>query len=332
MRLYGFMKGDYMKYSIRKILVLGLCLIAGLLVMVGCGSEQSKQEPKDLHLTYVKSPLNIPSIVEKQNGIMEKAFKEKNIGVTYSEITEGPKQTAALESGDIDIATVLGGTSAILAKANGADIKIIGMYSRAPKAFVLITKNPNIQSVKDLKGKKVMGPKGTILHQLLLTALDKNGMTANDVEFINGGIPQAASALDSDDVDVAMVAGPVALKEIQQGARIVVSGEGYIDGSIVIATSGKFAKEHPELVKQYMDTHNQIIQAYEKNPNAYYDIVAKETGLTTADVATMAPWYNFDTTIADSDIKSLEASQDYLISIGMIPSDKKVDIQSMILH
>ena len=332
MRLYEFMKGDYMKYSIRKILVLGLCLIAGLLVMVGCGSEQSKQESKDLHLTYVKSPLNIPSIVEKQNGIMEKAFKEKNIGVTYSEITEGPKQTAALESGDIDIATVLGGTSAILAKANGADIKIIGMYSRAPKAFVLITKNPNIQSVKDLKGKKVMGPKGTILHQLLLTALDKNGMTANDVEFINGGIPQAASALDSGDVDVAMVAGPVALKAIQQGARVVVSGEGYIDGSIVIATSGKFAKEHPELVKQYMDVHNQTVQAYEKDPNAYYDIVAKETGLTAADVATMAPWYNFDTTIADSDIKSLEASQDYLISIGMIPSDKKVDIQSMILH
>ena len=59
MRLYEFMKGDYMKYSIRKILVLGLCLIAGLLVMVGCGSEQSKQELKDLHLTYVKSPLNI---------------------------------------------------------------------------------------------------------------------------------------------------------------------------------------------------------------------------------------------------------------------------------
>lgn len=332
MSIYEFMKGVYMKYSIRKILVLGLCLIAGLLVMVGCGSEQSKQEPKDLHLTYVKSPLNIPSIVEKQNGIIEKAFKEKNIGVTYSEITEGPKQTAALESGDIDIATVLGGTSAILAKANGADIKIIGMYSRAPKAFVLITKNPAIQSVKDLKGKKVMGPKGTILHQLLLTALDKNGMTANDVEFINGGIPQAASALDSGDVDVAMVAGPVALKAIQQGARVVVSGEGYIDGSIVIATSGKFAKEHPELIKQYMDTHNQTVQAYEKDSNSYYDIVAKETGLTEADVATMAPWYNFDTTIADSDIKSLEASQDYLISIGMIPSDKKVDIHSMILR
>lgn len=79
MRLYEFMKGDYMKYSIRKILVLGLCLIAGLLVMVGCGSEQSKQELKDLHLTYVKSPLNIPSIVEKQNGIMEKWLSKKRI-------------------------------------------------------------------------------------------------------------------------------------------------------------------------------------------------------------------------------------------------------------
>ena len=70
-----------MKYSIRKILTLCLCLITVLFVMAGCGSEQSKQEPKDLHLTYVKSPLNIPSIIEKQNGIMEKAFKEKNIGV-----------------------------------------------------------------------------------------------------------------------------------------------------------------------------------------------------------------------------------------------------------
>ena len=45
MSIYEFMKGVYMKYSIRKILTLCLCLITGLFVMVGCGSEQSKQEP-----------------------------------------------------------------------------------------------------------------------------------------------------------------------------------------------------------------------------------------------------------------------------------------------
>ena len=41
-------------------------------------------------------------------------------------------------------------------------MKIIGIYSRAPKAFTIMTKDDSITSIKDLKGKKT-GPKGTIL-------------------------------------------------------------------------------------------------------------------------------------------------------------------------
>ena len=48
------------------------------------------------------------------------------------------------------------------AKANGIDLTVVGVYSRAPEAFMIMTKDPSIQSVKDLKGKKIAGPKGTI--------------------------------------------------------------------------------------------------------------------------------------------------------------------------
>ena len=80
---------------------------------------------------------------------------------SYSELTSGADQTAALASGSIQILNAVGGTSVILAAANGADIKIISMYSTSPGAFQLYSADPEINSPEDLKGKTIAGPKGT---------------------------------------------------------------------------------------------------------------------------------------------------------------------------
>ncbi|MBQ1493176.1 MAG: ABC transporter substrate-binding protein, partial [Blautia sp.] len=53
-----------------------------------------------LTVTYVTSPLNVPSIVEKEKGI----FSEKlGVPVEYAEITSGADQTQALASGDVQV-------------------------------------------------------------------------------------------------------------------------------------------------------------------------------------------------------------------------------------
>ena len=51
-------------------------------------------------VTYVTSPLNAPSIVEKNGSWLENAL---GMPVNYAEITSGADQTAALASGDIDV-------------------------------------------------------------------------------------------------------------------------------------------------------------------------------------------------------------------------------------
>ena len=102
----------------------------------------------------------MPSIVEKANQSFEKKFKEKDIPVTYSTITSGADQTAALASGDIQFLNCVGGSSVLLSAANGADIKIISLYSQAPKAFKLFSKDAAITSPQSLKGKTIAGPKG----------------------------------------------------------------------------------------------------------------------------------------------------------------------------
>ena len=183
----------------------------------------------------VSTPLNVPSIVEKKLGLLEKEFAKDKIAVQYPEITVGSKQTEAMAAGSLHFAHALGGTSAILAAANGVDLKIIAIYSRAPKAFVVLTKGDKIQKVSDLKGKKVAGPKGTILHQLILAALAKEGLKPDDIQFVSMDLPSSAAALMNGSVDAALSAGPDAIRAEKAGARILTTGEGLVEATIVTA-------------------------------------------------------------------------------------------------
>ena len=176
--------------------------------------SDAAEDKGTISVTYVKSPLNVPSIVEKDQEIFAEKFGELGYNVSYSDLTTGPEQTQALASGDIQFLYAVGATSVILAASNEADIKIISSYSRSPKAFKLFGKDDSIQSPEDLRGKKVAGPKGTILHELLVAYLAGGGMTEEDIEFVSMGIPDAQAALAGGSVDAALLAGPTDRKSV----------------------------------------------------------------------------------------------------------------------
>ena len=319
----------------QKLIALLLTLFTLTAILAGCGGSASKAPEKkaaaplkELKVTYVKQPLNIPSIVDKANQTIVKGFEKDGTKVTFPEISSGAKQTEALAAGSLDIASCLGGTSAILAASNGADVKVVGIYSRAPKAFNIMVKNPAIKTAADLKGKRVVGPKGTILHQILAAALVKEKLSLKDVEFRSIGIPAAVNALLAGEADAALVAGADVLRAQRAGARILANGEGLVNATIVIGVSGKFLKEHPETVKKYMALHQESIDFMKKNQDKAFEFTAKETGLSPDDVKLMAPWYDFSTAITAKDLKDLEETQDFLLANDM--QKKKIDIKSMI--
>ena len=317
----------------QKLLALLLACITVTACLAGCGGSKAPEKKaaaplKELKVTYVKQPLNIPSIVDKANQTIVKGFEKDGTKVTFPEISSGAKQTEALAAGSLDIASCLGGTSAILAASNGADVKVVGIYSRAPKAFNIMVKDPAIKTAADLKGKRVAGPKGTILHQILAAALVKEKLTLKDVEFRSIGIPAAVNALLSGEADAALVAGADVLRAQKAGARILANGEGLVNATIVVGVGGKFLKEHPEAVKKYMALHQESIEFMKKNPEKAFEFTAKETGLSIEDVKLMAPWYDFSTAITEKDIKDLEETQAFLLANDM--QKKKIDIKSML--
>ena len=159
--------------------------------------ETAKESDLDkLTFTYVTSPLNVPTIIEKNQGIFEKTFGDMGIEVDYAELTSGADQTQALASGDVQVLYAVGGTSVILSAANGADIKVLNMYSRSPKAFCMYSKDESLTTPESLRGKTIAGPTGTNLHELLVSYLATAGMTIDDVNYVNMSIPDAKAGLD----------------------------------------------------------------------------------------------------------------------------------------
>ena len=115
---------------LKKIIV--AAAMGTMLLIAGCGKEKTAV-PKEINITYVKAPLNIPSILEKNRDMFGKEFSKDGIEVKFHELTTGPEQTQALAAGELDFLHALGGTSAIIAASNGVDLKITNIYSRSPK-------------------------------------------------------------------------------------------------------------------------------------------------------------------------------------------------------
>lgn len=303
----------------------------------GSGSEKSSVsggkaagEGGTVTVTYVKSPLNVPSIVEKDQTIFADVFQALNYQVAYSDLTTGPEQTQALASGDIQFLNAVGATSVILSASNGADIKIISMYSRSPKAFKLFSKDGSIKTPQDLKGKKVAGPKGTILHELLVAYLKTADMTEDDIEFMSMGIPDSQAALAGGSVDAALLAGPAAYNMEKDGYAVVTDGEGLTDATIVTATSSKFFEEHPELVKTFLTGQKKVLDFMKGSYEEAMAATAKETELSVDAVKEMYDMYDFSMEITDKDIEAMKNTEQFMKDTGMIEND--VDVEGLILN
>ena len=313
-----------MKFTKKKIF---LTMATAILFLIGgCGKEKPL---KEINVTYVKSPLNVPSILEKNLNLFDKEFEKDGITVKFHNLTTGPEQTQALASGELDILHALGGTSAILATSNGVDLTITNIYSRSPKGFMLLSKDNTITSPEKLKGKKIAGPKGTILHQLLLAYLDKGNVNIDDVEFINMGLPETSAALQNGTIDVGLLAGPVALGAIKNGASVVTNGEGLVEGIIVTAVRDDFLKKYPNIVKRFLTVNENTIKSIDENFEEVLKVVEKETGLSKEEVIDMYSLYDFNPEIKESDIEELKNTQEFLIKNNL--QEKEIDIEKIIM-
>lgn len=286
-----------------------------------------------VNISYVRSPFNLPLIIMKEKGMAEKAFGEKGIAVNYYEIDSGAKQSEAIAAGSLDIASVINSASVILANAAGNPVEIFAGFSKPEKMFTIMTANDAIKTPKDLKGKKVAGPKGTVLHELLVAALKKEGMTIDDVEFINMGIPNGVQAMLSGKVDCALAAAASVVAAEKNGGRVLVTCEGYVSPLLIAACGKEFAKNHSDMLKLYVDTYKEAKAWMEANMDEALALGAKVQDISLEDAKKLFAWSNFTDSLTAADLDALEYDVNFMLENGMIekPIDKMDFVNKMAL-
>ncbi|UFQ95848.1 aliphatic sulfonate ABC transporter substrate-binding protein [Pseudomonas wenzhouensis] len=232
--------------------------------------------PKEVRLDYA---YYVPtSLVLKQQGLLEKVLAPQGIAVKWVFSQGSNRSLEYLNSGSTDFASTAG-LAAVLSRANGAPINTVYVASRPEWTALVVPKDSPIQSLADLKGKKVAATKGTDPFLFLLQSLQKAGLDKNDVEIVHLQHPDGRVALERGDVQAWAGLDPLmASSELQAGSRLLYRNRDFNSYSVLSVTE-KLAKEQPELIKQVIAAYEQARQWAIANPDALAQLLASEAKL-----------------------------------------------------
>ena len=183
--------------------------------------------------------------------VMEAAgvLKDVPYRIEWKEFVAAAPLLEALGAGAIDTGLV-GDAPFTFAAASGAPMKAIAAIRQSREGLaILVPEKSPIQNFDDLRGKKIATGRGSIGHQLILTALEAKGWTANDVQLVFLAPSDAKIAYSQGSVDAWSTWEPyVSQEEVLFQSRRVMTGEGITPGiGFQVASPDAIRNKRPEL-------------------------------------------------------------------------------------
>lgn len=171
-------------------------------------------------------------------------FNEAGVAATpyrtaLAEFSAGNLIVEAIAAGSID----LGGMSEIppiFAAASAAPLKVIAVLrGDVNNQVVLLPKDSAITDAAQFKGKRIGYARSTTSHYFLLRLLKERGLSFKDIEPVALAPQDALAAFQSGQLDAWVIYGLVVELARQQGARTLLTADGYLSGNYVIGASAK---------------------------------------------------------------------------------------------
>jgi len=249
---------------------------AALMMLTGC-SKQQAEEQVTLNIGFQKYGL-LPIL--KERGVLEKTLKEQGVNVKWVEFPAGPQLLEGLNVGSVVFGEA-GEAPPIFAQAANSNLIYVANQPAAPKAEALIVqKDSKIQSIQDLKGKRVVLNKGSNVHYLLLKLLEANKLTLDDIHVVYLPPSDARAAFEKGAVDAWVIWDPFfAAAEQQIGARVIATGDNLVSNHQFYLADRKFAEAHPKVIQAVVNELNLSTEWVEANQDEAAKLLQKPTGL-----------------------------------------------------
>jgi sulfonate transport system substrate-binding protein len=202
-------------------------------------------------------PSNPSLFALRRKGILEGLLAEHDAAVEWVDHESGLETLPLLAGGRID-AGGTGATPPLSAQADGLDVVYIAASEPRPAHGKLVVRSDSeITSVADLRGRRVALAHGSYQTILLAVALDREGLTFDDVERVDTAAGDAGSdsrrgrtLLERGEVDAWIGGDPDLLAAEQAGTvRPLVDTADVMSNRSVWFGTRALAQERPQLLE-----------------------------------------------------------------------------------
>ncbi len=222
-------------------------------------------------------------LLVKADGSLEKKLAPLGYRVEWREFPSGPPVLEALNAGALDVAHS-GDAPLVLAQAAGVPFLYFGVSMVSPESSgIVVPKGSALQTLAELKGKKVAFAKGSSSHYLVARALQSAGLTFADIKPIYLQPPDARAALQSGTIDAWAVWDPfLAAAEIDAEARSLTTGSKLSPHREFYFGRSDFVKENPALVSALLEVLQTSGAQAMADPKATAAFLAPKLGISLA--------------------------------------------------
>lgn len=293
----------------KKLLALGLSVVLAVSALAGCQGKTDNSSKTSSSVASSKAMSSSSTASSSTNSIASASNATSSVKAEAINMTVGTWKTAqtiqpfiydkfankgetvevkpftnpgdmktALLAGDLDFTGTTWAT-AIMAASKGEPVKVVAAMTEKCSALV-VGKDSDIKTTKDLKGKTIAYVPGTMHHILLLEVLKKAGLDpAKDVTLKKIDFFDMGQALASKSIDAFLSGEPFpSIAEIDGYGRVLEypyfdDSVGYINAAML--TTEDEIKNEPEKIQRLVDMHIQASKYYMEHKDEWIDRAAE---------------------------------------------------------
>jgi sulfonate transport system substrate-binding protein len=214
-------------------------------------------------------------------GLLEEEFRAEGIKIQWNFLRgAGPAVNELFANGLADFGWGLGDLPSIIGKAGGLKTRILAAGGIRQNTYLAVPADSPLNSIKDLRGKKIAIFKGTNAQLAIAKILEANGFGEKDIRAINMDNNTARLALTTKDIEGAFGNADFLQLRDQGVAKIIYTSRG--DAKVLkhssLIGSQSFIDSYPDITQRVV---NKLVEAskwlsdQEANPAPVYQLWAK---------------------------------------------------------
>lgn len=265
-----------------------LAVAASALALAGCAVDNSgsDSDKETIRIGYQSFPSG--DLIVKNNRWLEEALPDFNI--KWIKFDSGADVNTAFIAKELDFGAL--GSSPVargLSAPLNIPYQVAFVLDVAGDNEALVVRNESgVNTIPELKGKRIATPFASTAHYSLLAALAQNGLSASDVQLIDLQPQAILAAWDRGDIDAAYTWLPTLDDLRKSGKDLITSRQLAADGKPTLdlgAVRTEFADAHPEVVDIWRRQQARALDVIAGDPEAAAKAIAAEVGLTPEELA-----------------------------------------------